>query len=108
MITAIDKNTALILIDLQNSVVSAQTAHSIDKILDNANRLIAAFREKNLPVVIVNVKPGDAAWTKSRKEVKMPPYPDDDNWYKITDKLGTDDDDIFITKHTWNAFFETS
>ena len=27
--------------------------------------------------------------------------------YKITDKLNTDKNDIYITKHTWNAFFET-
>ncbi len=108
MITAIDKNTALVLIDLQNSVVALPTIHSMDKLLDNANRLIAAFREKNLPIVFVNVKPKDAAWMKSRKDVKVQTYPDDENLYKITDRLGTSSDDIFITKHTWNAFFETS
>jgi nicotinamidase-related amidase len=108
MITAIDKNTALILIDLQNSVIGLPVVHPIDEILDNANKLIAAFREKNLPIIIVNVKPKDAAWIKSRKEVKMPPHSDDENLYKITDRLGTSSDDIFITKHTWNAFFETS
>ena len=107
MITAIDKNTALVLIDLQNSVIGIPAVHSIDSILDNANKLIAAFRQKQLPIVIVNVKPGNAAWMQTRKDVKMQPYPDDENLYKITDKLNTTNDDIFITKHTWNAFFET-
>ncbi|HEX5155135.1 MAG TPA: isochorismatase family protein [Parafilimonas sp.] len=108
MITALDKNTALVLIDLQNMVVETPVAHSTDEVLNNANKLIAAFRKKNLPVVIVNVKPKDAAWLKSRKDVKMPAFPDDDNLYKITSKLHTSSSDIFITKHTWNAFFETT
>jgi len=108
MITALDKNTALVLIDFQNMVVETPVAHSVDDVLNNANKLIAAFRNKNLPVVIVNVKPKDAAWLKSRKDVKMPAFPNDENLYKITNKLHTDSSDIFITKHTWNAFFETA
>lgn len=107
MITAIDKNTALVLIDLQNSVMAVPIVHSMDDILSNANKLISAFREKNLPIVFVNVKPG-GSWLNARKETKMPAYPDDENLYKITDKLHTESSDIFITKHTWNAFFETS
>ena len=108
MITALDKNAALVLIDFQNMVVETPVAHSVDDVLNNANKLIAAFRNKNLPVVIVNVKPKDAAWLKSRKDVKMPAFPNDENLYKITNKLHTDSSDIFITKHTWNAFFETA
>ena len=51
MITALDKNTALVLIDLQNSVVSVQTKpHSVEDVLKNVNELIAAFRKKQLPI----------------------------------------------------------
>jgi len=108
MITALDNNTALVLIDFQNMVVITPVAHSIDDVLNNVNKLIAAFREKRLPIVVVNVKPTDAAWMRSRKDVKMPAIPDDENLYKITSKLDIDSSDIFITKHTWNAFFETA
>jgi nicotinamidase-related amidase len=108
MITAIDKNTALVLIDLQNSIVANTTAHPVDAVLENSNKLINAFRNKNLPVVFVNVNPKNAAWLKSRKEAKMPALSDDENTYKITDKLNANSSDIFITKHTWNAFFETA
>ena len=109
MITELDKNTVLVLIDLQNGIIGTPgLAHPIQQVLDNANKLISAFREKNLPIVIVNVNPKDAPWLKSRKETKMNAYPDDENIYKITENLGTDSSDIFITKHTWNAFFETS
>jgi nicotinamidase-related amidase len=107
MITALDKNTALVLIDLQNSVVSVQTKpHSVEDVLKNVNELIDAFRKKQLPVVLVNVKPS-GAWLQSRKEVKMPPFPDDENAYKISDKINADKNNIYITKHTWSAFFET-
>ena len=106
MITAIDKNTALVLIDLQNSVMAAPVVHPMDDILNNTNKLISVFRKKDLPIVFVNVKPG-GNWLNARKEAKMTPYPDDENLYKITDKLHTESSDIFITKHTWNTFFET-
>src|SRR5690242_9121810 len=107
MITALDKNTALVLIDLQNSVVSVPTKpHSVEDILKNVNELITAFRKKQLPVVLVNVKPS-GTWMNSRKEMKMPPFPNDENAYNITDKINANKNDIYITKHTWNAFFET-
>lgn len=107
MITALDKNTALVLIDLQNSIVAQTLAHPVEDILNNVNELIAAFRKKNLPIVAVNVNPAGAAWTKSRKEAKPLSIPDNDDWHKITDKINITPADIHITKHTWNAFFET-
>lgn len=107
MITALDKNTALVLIDLQNSIVSIQTKpFSVEDVLNNTNELIAAFRKKQLPVVLVNVKPS-GTWITSRKEAKMPSFSDDENIYQISDKVNADKNDICITKHTWNAFFET-
>jgi len=108
MITTIDKNTALVLIDLQNSVVAVPTKpHSVEDVLKNVNDLIAAFRKKQLPVVLVNVKPS-GAWMNARKEAKMPPLPNDENAYSITDKINANKNDTYITKHTWNAFFETN
>ncbi len=107
MITELDKNTALILIDLQNAIVKQPLAHPIDKILGNVNLLIDAFRKKDLPIVAVNVNPNGAAWTKTRKETKSP-APVGDDWYQLTDQINITDDDIRITKHTWNAFFETA
>lgn len=107
MITAIDQNTALVLIDLQNSVVATSTApHTVDDVLNNTNKLIEAFRKKQLAVVLVNVKPA-GAWMNSRKEAMMPSFSNDENVYRITNKINVDKNDIYITKHTWNAFFET-
>jgi nicotinamidase-related amidase len=107
MITALDKKTALVLIDLQNGVVSRPVAHSVKDVLNNVNLLIEAFRKKDQPVVVVNVNPAGGAWTKARKEAKQMSLPDNDEWFKISKDVHVNEADIRITKHTWNAFFET-
>lgn len=107
MITALDRNTALVLIDLQNSIVAAPLAHSVDTVLEHVNELITSFRKKEWPIVVVNVNPAGASWTRSRKEARPSSFPDE-NAYRITGRIQVQPSDIFITKHTWNAFFETA
>jgi len=107
MITEIDKKTALVLIDLQNSVVALNTAHPVKAVIENSNKLIAAFRKAGLPVVLVNVKVAGAKWTKARKDAKPNSTNYDDEAFKISGLVATQPDDIYVTKHTWGAFFET-
>lgn len=109
MITALDKDTALVLIDLQNMIVQLPLAHPIKDILENSNKLIRAFRNAGLPIVLVNVNPGGAAWTRARKDSN----PSGgmmlkEDWADITAEVEKQDDDIYITKHTWSAFYETA
>ncbi len=109
MITALDKNTALILIDLQKGIVEYPLAHPVQDVLANCAKLVAAFRKAGQPIVIVNVNTAGATWTKSRKDPSTAPartYKAD--WLEITPEIETQPDDIFITKHTWGAFFETA
>jgi nicotinamidase-related amidase len=109
MITALDKNTALVLIDLQKGVVGLPLATPINDILANSAKLVAAFRKAALPVVIVNVNPAGARWANARKEPSpMQSMPFKEDWLEITPEIETQPDDIFITKHTWGAFFETA
>ncbi len=54
-LTQLDPTPALIVIDLQRGIVSMPTAHPIAGILANTTKLARAFRERNLPVVLVNV-----------------------------------------------------
>ena len=68
MITTLDKNIALVLIDLQKSIVQLPVAHPIDKVLENSARLLAAFREAKQPVVMVNVNPAGSAAFKTRRD----------------------------------------
>lgn len=115
MITAIDDRTALVLIDLQNGIVKNPTAHPVNEIVNNAAKLVTAFRKAQLPVVIVNVDPTGAAWTKARvqqpaspKNAAAQPPEKQDNPLDITPGIPTKEDDIFITKKTWNAFYNTA
>lgn len=120
MITALDKRSALVLIDLQKGIVKYDTAHPIKDILAQANILIDAFRKAGLPIVFVTVNPMGAAWTKARVEqpsvptnvvtqtvakVIMPATGFDELVPELIQQPGAD---IHIRKHTWSAFFETT
>ena len=112
MITAIDKNTVLVLIDLQKGIIKAPKAHPLNEILEKSALLVEAFRKASLPIVIVNVNPAGAAWTKSRKEGALSGnsanHADMTDFTQIVDEIKTEPTDIFITKKTWNAFYDTS
>jgi nicotinamidase-related amidase len=109
MITTLDKNTALVLIDLQKGVAGLPLAHPVKDVLANAVKLVAAFRGAGLPIVIVNVNPAGAAWTTSRKDPNLAPPPAfKADWLDIVPEIEIRTDDIFITKHTWGAFYETA
>ena len=109
MITALDKQTALILIDLQHGIVNVPRIHPREALLAKVKDLIEAFRTATLPIVIVNVDPTNAAWTKSRKEgnaqKSIPTLSAD--FTKIVEEIHPQPEDILITKQTWNAFFNT-
>lgn len=104
MVTSLDKNTALVLIDLQNGIVNFPVVHPIEGILANAAKLVEAFRKAGLPIVVVNVDPSKSPLNNLRKDVKMNFTEIPDGWLDIAPEIKTETGDIFITKHTWNAF----
>lgn len=119
MITGIDQNTALVLIDLQKGIAKGDTAHPVKEVLAKAAALLAGFRQAKLPVVIVNVNPVGAPWTKTRVESSsVPKNPVAQTVAKVvmpvigfTDivpEIQTQPDDIRITKKNWNAFYDTA
>ncbi|MDR3679271.1 MAG: isochorismatase family protein [Flavipsychrobacter sp.] len=108
MITTLDKNTALVLIDLQNGIVNLPLAKPAHEIVANAVKLVAAFRKAGLPIVIVNVNPAGSAGSKTRKDAKQPAGGElPAEWFEIVPQIKTEPGDIFITKRTWGAFYDT-
>jgi nicotinamidase-related amidase len=118
MITALDKNTALVVIDLQDGVVKMNTAHPGAAIVRQSARLVEAFRRAGLPIVIVNVVPFGAPGGKVRTQA--PGLPKDEasqkqmraameaaGFFNIVPELGARPEDIYVTKKTWNAFYDT-
>ncbi len=109
MITALDEKTALVLIDLQKGIVGYPVAHPIEDVLSNAAKLVAAFRKANLPIVIVNVDPSKNKNPVTRKDAQQRSMTDiPAEWLEIAPEIETRPDDIFITKQTWNAFYNTA
>ncbi len=52
-ITALDDKTALVVIDLQKGIAAFPTLRPLDEIVEKVNQLSRAFRERDLPVVLV-------------------------------------------------------
>ncbi len=102
-ITKIDRNTALIVIDLQKGIVSAPTAHPIDEVVKNAGVLADEFRSLKLPVVLVNVEgaaPGRVEQTSRIHELPT-------GWTDFVPELNRQPEDYTVTKRTWGAFTKT-
>lgn len=109
MITTIDKTTALVLIDLQKGIIQFPLVHPTNGILENAAKLVEAFRKAALPIVVVNVNPAGSKFTGTRKDANPPrPTALPEDWLEIASEIKTQPHDIFITKQTWNAFYETA
>ncbi|AMR27419.1 hydrolase [Hymenobacter psoromatis] len=106
MVTALDKNTALVLIDLQQAIVQMPVVDPIGGVLANASQLLAAFRRAGQPVVLVTVDPANRP--DLRNDAQRPArtvFPPEA--LALTPEIAPAPDDIRITKHSWGAFYNT-
>ncbi len=102
-LTTLDRNTALILIDLQNSVVSRPTVHPIGEVVQQAVALADAFCRSALPVVLVNVAGGAPGRTEEARGVGELPA----DWIELIPELSPQPGDHTVTKRTRGAFTYT-
>jgi nicotinamidase-related amidase len=100
--TALDRNTALILIDLQKGIVALPLFSPAADVIPQANKLAAAFRQHDLPVVLVNVAGG----APGRNQLPPPGKPPAD-WAELVPELDRHAGDHYVTKRTWGAFTNT-
>ncbi|MVM30739.1 isochorismatase family protein [Spirosoma sp. HMF4905] len=108
MVTALDPNTALVLIDFQKAVMLYPLLTPASEILANTTKLIAAFRKVSLPIVVVMVKPVANTGVAIRRNTQQPSSVGfTADLLELVPEIETQPDDIFITKHTWGAFYET-
>jgi nicotinamidase-related amidase len=119
MLTALDTQTALVLIDLQKGIATDGKAHPTETIIRNAARLKEAFHRAKRPVVVVHVEPIGAPASVVRSEKGNFPKDADgqkqaqenmqaSGFFDLVDPIKPNSDDIRITKETWNAFYNTS
>jgi nicotinamidase-related amidase len=104
-LTTIDPTSALVVIDLQQGIVSAHSDPSVTAVVKQAAQLAAEFRRHGLPVVLVNVTgraPGrtEAGW--SGRGTALPA-----GWADLVDELDVRPTDHLITKRRRSAFHDT-
>lgn len=103
-LTTLDPNTALIVVDLQKGIVGFPFIHPIDKVVQRSRALLDAFRERSLPVVLVNV--GGGAPGRTERPRQSDPFPA--GWTDFVPELDQHTSDIVVTKRTWGAFASTA
>ena len=69
-LTALDPQTALIVIDLQKGIVGSNFLHPIAEVIERNRSLIAAFRRHELPIVFVNVAGGAPGRTEQPRPTR--------------------------------------
>jgi nicotinamidase-related amidase len=102
-VTTLDAKTALIVIDLQNGIVSRPAVHPMNGVLKQVAALTQAFRGRSLPVVLVNVAggaPGRTEQPRVRPDLKP-------GWTDLIPELNRQPGDHVVTKSTPGAFTNT-
>ncbi|HEY1429660.1 MAG TPA: isochorismatase family protein [Candidatus Tumulicola sp.] len=102
-VTQLDPVAALVLIDLQKGIVSRPTAHPASEIVERCAALARAFRERSLPVILVNVAGQPAARTDAATSFSPPP-----DWTELVPELQPQPGDELITKMQIGAFYGTA
>ncbi|MBB5167832.1 isochorismatase family protein [Mycobacterium sp. AZCC_0083] len=102
-LSAIEDNAALIVLDLQVATAGMPTTpNTSSDIFEHSARLAKAFRDKNLPVVWVNVAGGSSG------RVDVSPQMGDlpENWTDLPEELGVAPSDKTFSKFGWGAFHD--
>jgi len=102
-LTTLDPKTALILVDLQKGIVAVPLAHPVEGIITNAQALLEAFRDLELPVVLVNVAGG----APGRTEQPRVHGTRAEGWTKLIPELNQQPSDHLVTKHSPGSFIRT-
>jgi len=102
-LTKLDDICALIVIDLQKGILGMPVAHPVNEIVDRSAQLACAFRERGLPVVLVNVT-GSAPGRTDAGPRKFS-FPAD--WTELVPELEQQPGDLLISKQRVGAFLGT-
>ena len=103
-LTQLDANAALVVIDLQKGIVDLPTVHPSSEIVSRSAQLAQAFRERGLPVVLVNV----AGRAPGRTDAGIRNYAFPPDWTELVPELKQQPSDLLVTKHRVGAFLGTS
>lgn len=103
-LTQLDTAAALIVVDLQKGIVGLPTVHPVSEIVGHSAQLARAFRERGLPVVLVNV----SGRAPGRTDAGAPTFSFPPDWTDLVPELEQQPGDFIITKQRVGAFIGTS
>ena len=102
-LTQLDPTAALVVIDLQKGTTGFQTVHPVREIIGRTARLARAFRERGLPVVLVNV----VGRAPGRTDTGAPKFALTADWAELVPELERQPSDHLVTKQRYGAFLGT-
>jgi nicotinamidase-related amidase len=102
-LTALDPNTALLVVDLQKGIAGSSFAHPMADVIRRSRALLDAFRARGLPVVLVNVAGRAPGRTEQAPRFQTLP----EGFADLIPELNRQPGDIVVTKRTWGAFAGT-
>ncbi|MDW5266747.1 MULTISPECIES: isochorismatase family protein [Acidobacteriaceae] len=102
-VITLDQKTALIVVDLQKGIINSPLIHPIAGVIERTCALLDAFREYDLPVVLVNVSGGAPGRTEQPRRFSTFP----EGFSDLIPELDRQPTDIVVTKRTWGAFAST-
>lgn len=91
------------MIDLQKGITGLPAVHPMHEIIDRSARLARAFRERGLPVVLVNA----SGRAPGRTDVARPKFTLPPDWTELVPELEQQPGDHLVTKQRWGAFLGT-
>lgn len=103
-LSTLDPVAALVAIDLQKGILSTSTLHPASEIVSRTAELARAFRQRGLPVALVNV----TGAAPGRTDAERRAFPSSPDWAELAPALDPQPSDIRITKQRWGAFLGTS
>jgi nicotinamidase-related amidase len=103
-LTKLDSKAALVVIDLQKGIVSMPTAHAIGEIISRTAQLARAFRERGMPVVLVNV----TAVAPGRTDAGPRKFSFPADWTELVPELEQQPEDYLVSKQRPGAFIGTT
>jgi nicotinamidase-related amidase len=102
-ISTLDEKSALLVVDLQKGIAGFPLAHPMADVVAGAVTLADAFRDRGLPVVLINADAGAPGRTEQARS-NIPRSP---GWTDFLPELKQQAGDHVVTKRTWGAFTNT-
>jgi nicotinamidase-related amidase len=103
-LTKFDTVATLIVIDLQKGIVGLPSAHPSSEVVGRAARLARTFRQRGLPVVLVNV----TGRAPGRTDAGSPTFSFLGDWTELVPELQQHPNDHLVSKQRLGAFIGTS